>query len=175
MKDLVLGKYILFLILPGLILLGWQAKLIPYTEPVSASVSISPTPTPTSENMGQAILDENEEGLEKEKTFDIQLADLEIKNVDSEILKAVDKYFGDNAYTALRVAHCESRLDQSKIHTNTDGSLDVGLFQINQKWHERRGNAYDLDENVRIAKEIYDEQGWNPWVCYWRFSEGWGL
>ena len=89
-----------------------------------------------------------------------------------EVALKIARVFKDDPYTAIRVAHCESRLRQEKIGQNED-SIDVGVFQINQKWHNQRGNAYDIDENIRIAKEIYDEQGWNPWVCYWNYSGGW--
>ena len=90
-----------------------------------------------------------------------------------EIVKLIQKHFGRDYYTAVRIAHCESRLRQDRVHRNSDNSLDVGLFQISQKWHANKGNAYDLEENIRIAKEIKDKSGWQSWVCFNKYSYGW--
>ncbi|MDZ4205777.1 MAG: hypothetical protein U1C12_00965 [Patescibacteria group bacterium] len=44
---------------------------------------------------------------------------------------------------------------------------DVGIFQINEYWHGHRGNLYDCVENIKIAKQIYLEQGgFQAWVAY---------
>lgn len=79
----------------------------------------------------------------------------------------------DNPYLALRVAHCESRFGRDRLNVNSDGSVDTSVFQINNRWHSQRGNLLDWRENIKIAKEISDEQGWYPWVCYNNYSNGW--
>lgn len=48
---------------------------------------------------------------------------------------------------------------------NSNGTKDYGVFQINTI-HAWRGNLTDCKENIRIAKEIFDEQGWSPWSVY---------
>ena len=47
---------------------------------------------------------------------------------------------------AVRVAKCESSLDEKAKHINTDGSVDRGLYQINNKYHP----------------EVLDEEAYNP-------------
>lgn len=52
-----------------------------------------------------------------------------------------------------------------RVHTNTNGTKDIGIFQINSI-HSGKGNLYDCRENVRVAYEIFKRSGWNPWVVY---------
>jgi hypothetical protein len=47
---------------------------------------------------------------------------------------------------ALAVAEAESGFDPAAVNTNTDGTRDRGLYQINEKWHP----------------EITDAQAFNP-------------
>lgn len=53
---------------------------------------------------------------------------------------------------------------------NSDGSLDVGIFQINSV-HFSKPNCHFIDmldarKNIECAKSIYDVQGWSPWVVF---------
>lgn len=64
------------------------------------------------------------------------------KNKDPEstasietMIRFVCKSEGVDAELALKVAKCESALNPKATNTNTDGSIDRGLFQINSKWH----------------------------------------
>lgn len=45
----------------------------------------------------------------------------------------------------IRVAKCESGLNPNAINTNTDGSRDRGLFQINEKYHPEVSDAQAFD------------------------------
>lgn len=47
---------------------------------------------------------------------------------------------------AVRVAKCESKLNEKAVHTNPKGSRDRGLFQINDKYHP----------------DVSDEEAFNP-------------
>lgn len=66
---------------------------------------------------------------------------------------------------ALAVAWCESRYDPAAY--NPSGAS--GLFQIIPYWHSWRlgpgESLFDPAVNVRVAYELYAEQGWRPWVC----------
>lgn len=66
--------------------------------------------------------------------------------------------------TALRVEWCESR----NRPTATNGLME-GLMQIHLPSHRRRLQAgeslFDPDVNLRVAYEIWSEQGWRPWAC----------
>ncbi len=63
-----------------------------------------------------------------------------------EIIRKIAKEEGVDPELTVRVAKCESNLNYKAINTNTDGSRDRGLFQINEKWHP----------------EISDEEALNP-------------
>jgi len=53
-----------------------------------------------------------------------------------EIIRMTAKEEGVDPDLVVRVAKCEnSKLDPKAVNTNTNGSRDRGLFQINEKWH----------------------------------------
>lgn len=60
--------------------------------------------------------------------------------------------------------HCESRGEPL-----ADNSGNRGLFQINVIHYRRVGGQvsllWDPEVNVRVAHEIWVEQGWRPWGC----------
>ncbi len=56
---------------------------------------------------------------------------------------------------------------ESTGNANAYDGYNVGLFQIAERYHTRRLRAgeslRDPVVNVRIAYEIWLEQGWRPW------------
>lgn len=87
------------------------------------------------------------------------------------------RYGGDpsQATTASAVATAESgRRPRAANTTNTNGSADFGLFQINtihrQRFEDVTGRSwsdvYDPDANTAYAVFLQREQGWRPWVAY---------
>lgn len=73
---------------------------------------------------------------------------------------------------ALRIARCESHFRQY----NTDGSVirgkqnqsDVGIFQINEKYHLSRSQNQGLDieqtsGNIAYAMSLLKKEGTKPW------------
>ena len=70
---------------------------------------------------------------------------------------------------ALKVMRCESNGRPDAVNQNTNKSTDYGLFQINSVHSQRVDgdleSLFDPTTNVRVASEIYSEQGFNPWVC----------
>lgn len=71
----------------------------------------------------------------------------------------------------LAVAFGESGFREDANHSNPDGSIDLGIFQINSKAHASRLAGKDWTDpwtNVQLAKEVWDERGgsWAPWVVY---------
>lgn len=92
---------------------------------------------------------------------------------DKENVKALIRAtFPEDPHTALMVANCESGLNPNAYNPhNNDGSTDGGLWQINSV-HIKRMNELGLDrwnpeDATKYARMLYDEQGWNPWVCFW--------
>jgi len=50
-----------------------------------------------------------------------------------EQIKSIALEYGVDQVLALNVANCESRLNIKATNTNSDGSIDRGLYQINNK------------------------------------------
>ena len=72
--------------------------------------------------------------------------------------------FPDQMARALAVFRCESsyRLDA------VGGAGEYGLAQIHPvhgtRWGPRVG-LFDLEVNLRAARDLYAESGWRPWTC----------
>jgi hypothetical protein len=67
---------------------------------------------------------------------------------------------------AMGIISCESRWNKMAINKNRDGSFDLGLWQINEKYHSiGRDCSFDVYCSTRYAMKLYQEQGWTPWVC----------
>ena len=81
-------------------------------------------------------------------------------------LEAIYIYFGKDI-TAYAIAMAESGLNCKK-KSNTS---DYGLMQIHLPLHQWRFDKFggkwdDCWDNVKVAYQIYKEQGFNPWVVY---------
>lgn len=94
-----------------------------------------------------------------------------LSKLQAHTVVAIRKHFGANLFRkAVRVAWCESRLNPTATNRNTNGTTDHGVFQINdggtmQGLGINRSQAMQLDSNVSAAKKLYDDRGWQPWVC----------
>lgn len=77
--------------------------------------------------------------------------------------------FPEDPDRALAIANCESG-----FNPNAKGpTQDSGIFQIHEPSHGVRMEAlgldpFDVEDNVAYARNLYDEQGWKPWVCHTR-------
>lgn len=72
---------------------------------------------------------------------------------------------------ALAISQAEngSRRCDRVSPVNTNGSVDIGIFQINATAHRAKASIDQLKDctiNIKIAKQIFDRQGWSPWVTY---------
>lgn len=86
----------------------------------------------------------------------------------------IRRYFGPVTVEAIVIVQCESGFDPLAVGTNTNGTQDHGLFQINDI-HRRTfevvtGNPwdhrYDPEVNTAFAAWLYDHaDGWGPWRC----------
>ena len=79
--------------------------------------------------------------------------------------------FPEEPNNMLAIVNCESGFNQSAVsHTR-----DFGLFQINEKtWDataQEMGLDYkgSLDDNITMARYVYDIQGINAWVCWTKY------
>jgi hypothetical protein len=72
-----------------------------------------------------------------------------------------------------RIAQCESggsqydKTGQITLHANSDGTIDVGKYQVNSKWFKKATSfGYDLtksDDNRKMAEWIYANRGTGDW------------
>ncbi len=66
---------------------------------------------------------------------------LDTTNINEAIIRKIAKEQGVDPELAVRVAKCESKLNEKAVNTNTEGSKDRGLFQINDKYHPEVSDA----------------------------------
>lgn len=87
-------------------------------------------------------------------------------NVENTPLRAIYNHFGTSKF-AVAIAKAESGLNCERISSTSD----YGLFQIHLPLHQWRfdkfgGDWRNCDDNARVAKEIYNERGWEAWSAY---------
>jgi soluble lytic murein transglycosylase-like protein len=88
---------------------------------------------------------------------------------DYPVETQIRKVFGKDAKLAEAIFRAESGLNCNAVSYTGD----IGIAQINAKFHAKRalangmnGNLMDCTTNLLVAKQIFDEQGWTPWVVY---------
>ena len=93
-----------------------------------------------------------------------------------------EKHFGDDTLFALAVMSCESDGRAKATGYNTDGSIDQGLFQFNnrtEKWLEddiynKELDMYDVETNIKAARWLSFYDGWHHWNsskhCWGRYA-----
>jgi len=91
---------------------------------------------------------------------------------DMEVIAQIAIEFGEHnkhiIKQAIDIAYGESGITWNrKSKPNTNGTIDWGIFQINDIHTRRFGDKFKTDwkENIRVARILYEEQGWNPWVA----------
>ena len=86
------------------------------------------------------------------------------KTIEEKIIAT----FPEEPELMLAIANCESGINQSAVsHTN-----DYGVMQVNKAtWHEvaqemNLDYQNNEDDNLALARHIYEVQGLEAWVCY---------
>jgi hypothetical protein len=95
-----------------------------------------------------------------------------------EIKAEIKLVFGEHYEDAMKLltdatCHENLQLDPSAVHVNSDGTRDMGVFQINEHWqgfeHGGKAQQFLLDPNVniRLAWRIYEDNGYtfSAWSC----------
>jgi hypothetical protein len=84
----------------------------------------------------------------------------------------VREYFKDIPIM-IQIARCESQFKQlnknGEIHRGIVNPADVGVMQINERYHLDRAtkNNYDIysvEGNMAYARELYEDSGTQPWI-----------
>ena len=85
----------------------------------------------------------------------------------TEVEKKICDTFTSDCKIMIAIAHAESGLNPGSINTkNNNGSIDVGLFQINSIHGYSKAELLNVDFNLQIAKAVYDNQGITAWSAY---------
>ncbi len=95
------------------------------------------------------------------------------KNQELNVL--LKKYFKDCklARTIYAIAQAESNGKQFAVGQNDNGTMDGGWLQVNSV-HRNAGETqiafinrmHNLEQNIALAKLVYDKQGLKAWVTY---------
>lgn len=85
------------------------------------------------------------------------------------IKQLIREVFWEDPVTAVAVAMAESELkpyalNTADSHNGCNGSY--GIFQIGCLHETDPSTLYDVEYNIRRAKEIYNERGWQPWGAF---------
>ena len=86
-------------------------------------------------------------------------------------IESVFGSYSGKAFLVLQGKNCaENRyLNPAAIHTDNDGSQDIGIFQISTKWQGVTNKAFLMDwkTNVDMAWVIFRNSGYNfhLWTC----------
>jgi len=95
------------------------------------------------------------------------LIEVKIDWTTERIEKEIRDTFSEDPETAVKVAKCESGLK-----ANAKGpTQDAGIFQIHLPSHQKTLDSlgidvWDVKDNIEFAHRLYQQSGWNPWVCY---------
>jgi len=90
------------------------------------------------------------------------------------IKELIRETFPEDAETALAIADCESsfRMIQSHHMQPYGRERSFGIFQIHEPaWHHKAlelGLPFyqeDIEQNIKMARYIYEQHGWSPWSC----------
>lgn len=74
----------------------------------------------------------------------------------------------DTAKVLQAIMQCESGFDPKALNKNGTHSIDIGLFQINDRYHyataKKMGlDIYDTVDNVRYGLYLFEKEGVKPW------------
>lgn len=136
------------------------------------------SPIPDDYLISQATKNNNKTEFPKESKF-LATWGRDLPNWN-DVYRMVILTFGKEGHNMMRVLEGENRsLNPRAENINKDGSVDRGLFQINsntfadfmrrkpKKLYEAGirsfEDMYDPEKNIKMAKIIWEEQGYNAW------------
>jgi len=99
-----------------------------------------------------------------------EISKKEIENIMSTE-QYIKKYFSDIPIM-IEIAKCESRFRQldpdGEIHRGEINRADVGVMQINERYHLDQSlrkdiNIYTIEGNTAYARDLYQREGTQPW------------
>lgn len=102
------------------------------------------------------------------KLQNMQIAPVEQKGGCEQYLSLVSQYSW-NVNIAMAIMQAESQCNPNATNVNTNGTMDAGLFQVNDVhvpnligYSER----FEPSANVKAAFAVYEGSGWKAWSVY---------
>lgn len=94
------------------------------------------------------------------------------QTTEEQIIAYIWEKFGYEAESAFAILSCENgKLDPYAINIyNSDGSIDVGIFQINSIHGYSVEYLQDWKNNIDMAYGIFERDGWSAWSCSWKIG-----
>lgn len=96
------------------------------------------------------------------------IEELSQENVSvSHSVGMIEKYFPEEPQIALAVARAESGMNPLAVgKINSNGTQDFGMFQINSVHNPTEKQKFNAEENIKLARKIYERSGWGAWSAY---------
>jgi hypothetical protein len=70
------------------------------------------------------------------------------------------------------ITKLESNFDSKAVNKNRNGTVDAGLFQINEIWKEKcHYKLYSTEDNIDCALIVFKAQGLNAWTTYKKYKD----
>ena len=94
--------------------------------------------------------------------------------VQHPFVQMIQKYFPEQEVNnAQNIAMTESSFNPQAINVNTNGTRDIGLFQINEihapeilkQFGYTMDDLLDPEKNMQVASWLFQKKGWQPWVA----------
>jgi len=129
-------------------------------------IAVSNTP-----NIIQGPVNQQTETKTETATTTIQTIDITTATSTEDIRKITKEYFKDTPILA-EIARCESTYRQflptGDVLRGRVNSADVGVMQINERYHLARSvklgmDVHTLEGNLEYGAFLYKEQGSRPW------------
>jgi hypothetical protein len=96
----------------------------------------------------------------------VKVKEDKVKMTGNKIIDAIYRTFPEDPYTALAIAKAESNLNPLATGYNSNGSIDVGIFMINDVHGFSVEERMNIEKNLEIARKLYEKRHWKPWVVY---------
>lgn len=124
-----------------------------------------------SQDMGAVVSTASHLDSNQSNDININGSEREITSTSPESL--IKKYFPDNYEMMIKIAMWESSMNPNAVNINRNGTKDVGYFQINSIHGYDESYLKVPENNVKVAREIYDKQGYQAWASYnYRLNHG---
>lgn len=103
----------------------------------------------------------------QEPAVEVTTEPLNTYGAPTYIVDLIVKYFGDEAQNALKiVGTCENgKWNPTATNHNRNKSWDAGIFQINSVHGYSQEYLFNPENNIKVAKKIFDGRGWTSWSC----------